>query len=214
MLNLVVYSTPAVGHERSTLLFDLKAFGSRPSEMVWDLGTMWLWVKNWELTALSSGLHHPTLADFIKSPQVVFFCFKPSTCQCSQFLAHAHAIPSLAPELSTEQRAALHDLYSRHGRVGEDATSELNFQERSWAGKYILANPVHTRHSPRYLIGIWCWFLYWPCLWILVSHYLIYDICICLWYLVISIGWRFWRLLGMNSWSPIKSFKIKPSNVQ
>lgn len=35
----------------------------------------------------------------------------------------------MAPELSTEQRAALHDLYSRHGRVGEDATSELNLQE-------------------------------------------------------------------------------------
>lgn len=32
-------------------------------------------------------------------------------------------------ELSTEQRAALHELYSRHGRLGDDATSELNFQE-------------------------------------------------------------------------------------
>ncbi|CAJ1328165.1 unnamed protein product, partial [Effrenium voratum] len=41
-----------------------------------------------------------------------------------------HKIKScLGMELSPAQLAALRDLYSRHGRIGDDGTSELNFEE-------------------------------------------------------------------------------------
>lgn len=84
-------------------------------------------VESWAPSPLVRA--HPSSADGIAEKETSSGCG-------AGWLRWMEVSPRDSPgRLSKEKRAVLHEHYSRHGRVGQDGTSELNFQEPKKHGK-------------------------------------------------------------------------------